>query len=81
MPATRDGISAWIISDYSKWKRHKIRGLIYGGAELSDPEGQSSPRQLSRATVSNGAVTRAGGGQLFPVRAHVGARLGIRSNP
>lgn len=41
MPATRDGSEeylpmAWIISDYSKWKRHQIRGLICSGAELSD---------------------------------------------
>lgn len=42
---------AWIISDYSKWKRHQIRGLICSGAELSDEAAAANyPPTISTVT-------------------------------
>lgn len=46
---------AWIISDYSEWKRHKIRGLICSGAELSDEA--ADLLLVHRVTISKAALT------------------------
>lgn len=83
MPATRDGSEeylpmAWIISDYSKWKRQQIRGLICSGAELSD---QAATEDKPSTDHRNGDADTGRWRTFVPDTSRRGNQVGDQTRP